>query len=164
MDTTSTIIGLVLLAIIILPFAILTRKSKAIEKKRKLALAEFAKEQNCMLTKQETDGDISIGIDEKQNKLFFLSYYKDTPLMQFIDLAQIEACSVVKTIKEGMKDNGDSYSIASLAINFNPREKHIKQETMEFFNAQKKIQLGTEYVLLREWLKIINDQLKLIKQ
>jgi hypothetical protein len=164
MDSTSTIIGLVILALIILPFALLTRKSKGIEKQHKLALAAFAQGEDCEITKQEIDGDLCIGIDENKNKLFFLSYFKNEAHTASVDLSQMESCNIIKTHKEGMKDVGDSYSIASLLMNFKPKTSSLSQVNLEFYNSAKKVQVGTEYVFLREWSKLVNDQLKAVQK
>lgn len=161
MDTTTTLIGLALLAICIIPFILLNRKRKKVEKRYKLALTEIAKRENCTLTKHEIDGDLCVGLDEQQKKLFFVNYHKDTSESTVVDLSAIESCSILKTQKEGMKDQGDSYSIASLAMQLKPIGSQQEHIILEFYNAAKKIQLGTEYILLREWSKIVNEQLKL---
>ncbi len=160
MDTTTTIIGLALLAIGVLPFVFLGRKRKKIEKKYMQTFLSFVEHNGCTVSKKEQDGNMIIGLDEHNNRLFFLSTNLNeyTPIV--VDLNFVKSSTIVKTKKEGVHDDEGVYGIAKIELCFIPAKLNQQTINLEIFDAKKKAEMSSEMLFAREWTKIINDHIE----
>ena len=155
MDIKSTFIGIILIAICVLPIIVLSiKKNRKIRKNRQL-LFNFAKEKGCIIHQYEICGNYLIGLDEVKNFVFF-----ETKDMQFVDLSEIKNCTI-RNFSKRVEGKSGSYSIPdSLSLCFIPKNKNISEECFEFFSSENNSQLVGELQSIEKWHKIISERLK----
>ncbi|MBU3820472.1 hypothetical protein KO566_00235 [Flavobacteriaceae bacterium XHP0103] len=156
MDLGSILIGVAFMAICISPFLITyinnTKKSKNIL----LSLKNLANENQCQITKYECSGNISIGMDEIRNKLFFVKQSDNEAIFREIDLKQVRVC-LANIVTRSVK--GSSGVISLVELNF---LNHSKQPdfTIELYNEQQNTITNGEPLLSKKWSEIINNKIK----
>lgn len=156
MDTTSLVIGLFLLTISVLPFILLTLKRKKIEKKYKNKMHDWVQKEGCVVTQEELDDTNYIALDEKNEKLFFMSFQDAEPTEISVDLEQVKTCSILKEKKQGVLSEGDLYDIDKLILHFSFHSSTLPDIRLVLFNSSKKAQIVTELLFAREWTTKIN--------
>lgn len=154
MDLGSILIGLTFLTICILPFLAMYYSSVKKNKKALQSLNNFAVKHECTITKHESCGDFSIGMDENRNMVFFTKKTEDDETNSFIDLHQIQMChsNIVMT---------PSNLISRIELNFTYHSKQ-PQTKLEFYNEDINTIISGEPVLCKNWSEIINDKIKKI--
>ncbi|HEY4327488.1 MAG TPA: hypothetical protein VGN20_26120 [Mucilaginibacter sp.] len=108
----NALIAGILLSVIIIPFFVITQKSK---KQRKVALAarltDLADKTNCQITQSDLLDTKAIGLDENSQTILFIDTNEENNLI--IDLTEISTCNLLKKI--------DSSAINSIQL-------HIKDK------------------------------------
>jgi hypothetical protein len=89
MDLGTLIVGLLSLAVCILPFAIINNNRKKGEKQILQSLSNIAIQHHCQITKHEICGEFGIGIDESKNFIMFFDKRKNKLIEQIIDLSDM---------------------------------------------------------------------------
>lgn len=155
MDINSTLIGIIIIAICVLPIIILSINKKRKNRKNRQLLIDFAKEKGCIIHQYEVCGNYLIGLDEVKNFVFFKSEN-----IQFVDLSEIKNCTI-RNFSKRVEGKSGSYSIPdSLSLCFIPNNKNRSEECFEFFNSDNNSQLVGELQSIEKWHKIISQQLK----
>ena len=155
MDLGTTIIGFIILFICLLPF-ILMGVSRSKRKKQFLqTLVDYANEHKGSINQHETAGDIIIGLDEKNNTVFFYTKNKTTETKQHIRLVDYKKCAVDTTTR----DFNNSRLIDTVELTFTPIEKTKPIENLLFFNSKNNLQLSGELQLAEKWAILINSKI-----
>lgn len=153
MDWGTAIIGLIMILICIVPFVIMYYNRVKKENKILQSLNEIAQPHNCKISKHEFCGDFVLGIDESRNFVFFFKQKKEEAISQFVDLAEIQSCQVVKKAIS-------TYSIQKLELAFLPTNKSKTETKFELYDEEINTQLSGELQFVDKWAKQINDRLK----
>lgn len=152
-DWGAAIVGLIMILICIVPFVIMYYNRKKKENKMLQSLNEIAKPHNCKINQHEFCGDYVMGIDESRNFVFFFKQKKEEAVSQFVDLAEIQSCQVVKKAIS-------TYSIQKLELAFLPTNKSKTETKFELYDEEINTQLSGELQFIDKWAKQINDRLK----
>ena len=97
MNTTTTIIGIILLFLFLLPFIISGKKQKAGKKQIIKELFSFAEKMGGKITEHEQWNDKAIGLDRDKHKLYFVKKTADISIEKELKLADFQKCIVSKT-------------------------------------------------------------------
>ncbi|WP_340155384.1 hypothetical protein [uncultured Winogradskyella sp.] len=151
------IIQSIIIAIVIMPFALFLGGNKKKVAELRKALEAEATQNNCKFHKVEVHGNFAIGIDTTNQKLFFYRKNKSGAYAKVVDLKSVSFCKPIKETKR-VKDKSKHYDVIEkigLAF-FN--NNHNRVISIEFFNYDEMI-LNDELVVAEEWHKFLNEVL-----
>ncbi len=164
MDTGTIIIGIVSIALCVLPLVVMHRIKRKGENQRLAALENLAAQHNCKISQHEFCGELVLGIDETNNFVFFLKKTADKEIAQHINLSGIHACNIINTGSNLNSKEGEYKVIDKLELRFTPVAKNEPDLLLEIYNARESMQLVGELQLIKKWEKIINDRLATLKK
>lgn len=156
MDIKTTIIGVILLLICILPLLLLGSNKKNKQKKMLESLFDFAQQNNSQITQHEIMGEILLGIDEKKSHLFFMKYFREDIIKHQIDLHEIQFCK----IKNSSRSINNTSIVEKLELQLIPKDKNQKEKMLEFFNNDHSNQMVNELQTIEKWNILVNEHLK----
>lgn len=161
MDLGTAIITAILVALTVVPIAIMRRNRLKKESGMKQALRQLASRQNGEISQHEFCGDYVIGIDTKNKYIFFYKKNKENELAQFVDLAEVQSCRVEKITRSVKKGNGDGNIEYTdrLELHFLPKAANNAITKLELYSEQINRQLTGELQMANDWSKRINDLL-----
>ncbi len=163
MDLGSAIIGMVLIAICVLPFVWMHRIKKAGENKLLKALSELAAGKGCAASKQQVFRDFAIGMDENKGYVFFYKKSNEEEVSACIDLAGTRTCKVVNTSSSFNTHDGARKVTEKLELVFAPVADNTPTVALEFYDMYKNVQLSGELQLIEIWADRISEWLKKVK-
>lgn len=149
MDTGIIIVGIILIALSILPFVLAQRNRRKRERKLFQSLSNIATKQNCEITQYECSDDYIIGIDETSNFLFFFKQIKDTKVSQFLNLSEIQHCKTINI----SRTNGSIKKIDKLELSLLSSSNSKANIILELYNSEERMQLGDDLQLVERWEK-----------
>jgi len=132
MDLGTAVIGMVLIAICVLPFVWMHRIKKAGENKLLTALSELAAGKGCTASKQQVFRDFAIGIDENKGCVFFYRKSNDEEVSACVDLADIKTCKVANTSSSFNTHDGARKVIEKPELVIAPVADHTPTVALEF--------------------------------
>ncbi|RED92221.1 hypothetical protein [Marinoscillum furvescens] len=160
MDIGTIVIGLITVALCIIPF-FLMRKSKQLNEQNLInGLQALADSYHCELAAKEVSMDFVIGISASNNYVFYYKYRNGKMQEEAIPLDAIDRCEVMtrrRTIKAGKKRE-TVYEKLELA--FIPQHAQTPPTRVTFFDADEQIQPNGQLKLIRDWEARINEVLK----
>jgi hypothetical protein len=161
MDSKSTIIGVWIIVLIILPFIIsyLYNKMKA-KKFEKDFLSLSEKEKIIISQKAFWKKCYSIGIDTDSKKLLYLNKHSEKEHGTLIDLSEIEKCMVVHTDKTVKSQNGNTNPTNRLDLVFTYKNSDMPEKVLEFYNNPEFMPTMDDFSHIENWLNIVNSNLK----
>jgi len=152
MDLATSIIALVLVGICVSPFMIMGLKKVKNKKQQFQNLSRLANENNLTIGQYDVFGNLSIGIDSKNNQLLFFRNDKNhNKIEQCVDISNIKNCSINKT---GTKD-----VIKQIELCLHTIIKNQQEINLLFFDNQTEFQLNGQLQLAEKWKNIIQKQL-----
>jgi hypothetical protein len=162
MKLSTILILAAIIAISVILYLVVSMRSKNKEKKKLQVLNDYASKHNCTITKNEIYGNISIGIDEKSNFLFFIKSNDETRELKHVNLSEIRNCKVVHTGRTVQFNNSSTKVIDRLDLCFNPVNKNKEQIQLGFYNVELDGSiLNGELQLVEKWSDILNNKLSL---
>ncbi len=164
MNLITDLVGAILAVICILPFVLMIRNSKKLEKQLLESLSGIAAQQNSTITQHELCGNIAIGLDENTHTFFFFKRGKNTQTAQHIDLGKFQNCTVVNTRRSFKVAGRNDSVIEKLELSFLPIVKNKSPLKLEFYNSDESRQLNGELQLVEKWSKILNGKLQKTQQ
>lgn len=160
MDTSSIVMGAIIVAVCVVPIVIVSIISKKKRNKRLQDFKNSALAQNCNITKQEILGNIILGIDEVSNSIFFTKQVKETISSQLVNLSEFQSCRVINL---GRVAN-NSTIVEKLELCFYPKSKNNSQLVLTFYDSDVDgLSLTGELQLIEKWEGIVNTRLKSMK-
>lgn len=155
MDLGSVLLWTVITLLCVVPFIALARNSKKNKQQSFQALQEFAAQHKASIDQQDHWFKSTIGLDEKQGLLFFISELHGTQQKQWINLSEIQKCIV----SGSNRIVGDQKVIDSIELHFSSGS-NPKSVVLEFFNVNSGNLTPTiEFQLAEKWSKIANAHL-----
>ncbi len=153
--STTSLIGLILVAVIVIPVILLNhnknKKNAAIKKK----LADMSR--NAIISNQEFWNGYLIAIDEIDKKCFYVHQEDSCCKAETIDLTKYSSCRVVSSSMLGTS----STSIDLVELVFTPKDKESENKSLVFFNAETDgFCLNGELQSAERWRKICSNLIK----
>ena len=156
MDTSVTIIGIVIAVIVAIPVYFSARtsaanKSKILDIKKKF---NPANPQDFDLT--ESQSNKTLTIDQKNRKFILMNFNPNQQEATFVDLRTVSSCKLIPTT------DGNSDTILKIDFEFQERETS-KKITIPFYDFDddriKQISAYQDHLFAKKWLKIIQDSI-----
>ncbi|TDO72767.1 hypothetical protein EV143_10772 [Flavobacterium chryseum] len=156
MDTSVTIIGIVIAVIVAIPVYFSARtsaanKSKILDIKKKFNPAH---PEDFDLT--ETQSNKTLTIDQKNRKFILMNFNPNQQEATFVDLKTVSSCKLIPTT------DGNSDTILKIDFEFQERETS-KKITIPFYDFDddriKQISAYQDHMFAKKWLKIIQDSI-----
>lgn len=156
MDFGTTIIGVVIILLCILPFVIKAINSKRKEQQLLNNLFSIAKEKNCAITEHSVWNNSAIGIDNTNKALFFINTKNN--YNKHILLQEASKCRVVNTNRIVGTGSNSSKVIDKLELMITLKNK--SEVVIEFYNTEHdSLSLTSEIQLMEKWNAIINKNI-----
>jgi hypothetical protein len=160
MNTSTMITLAIIIAIVPVLYVIISTNRKNKEKKRLQELTDLASKRNCNITKYELDSKISLGLDEKNNFLFYLKTSGDRAETRYINLLEVKKCKVVNTNRTVRFNNSNSVVVERIELCFDFLENKDEQFRLEFYDVETDGSiLNGELQLAEKWSAIVNERL-----
>lgn len=156
MDSSTIIIGLVCLAIIILPILYFQRNQKNKASKLFNEFSNLAGQQQLNISQYDFwDPFYAIGLDSDKMKLFYTKRRESVVQETVIDLLEVGQYRVSNT----NRDTNGSKVIDYIELTFTYRNSKHPEKSLEFYNREENLILGGELRLAEKWKTIINTSL-----
>ena len=154
MDSTITIIGIVIAIIVAIPIYYSARSSAA----NKTKILEIKKEFNPSNPQEfdltESQNKKTLTIDTKNKKFILMNFNANQDECTFVDLKTVSSCKLILTTE------GRSDSIVKIDFEFITNETS-KKITIPFYDFDddriKQISVYQDHEFAKKWLKIIQD-------
>jgi hypothetical protein len=160
MDLGTTIVGIVIILICIIPFALMSINSRKKEKKLLQGLTEIAERNNCKLSRYELWNNSTIGIDDTSLMIFYTRKSKDIETSQQINLAETQKCRVINLSRTVRNKEGNFKVVEKLELAFSFQDINRGDVVLEFYNADyDSLTLTGELQLVEKWCKLFNDKI-----
>lgn len=160
MDTSSAIIGIVMLLLAAVPIFIFKRQKSKRDKLILGKLEALIKNKVSQLTVYEIWNDRSIGLDKTSDKLYYVGKNAETEIALTVDLTQVHSCSLLKTNYDGEPASNDPNSIRKITLilkSVSPKKEEIK---LDFYAEEVDgANLNGELQLAQKWAELINRNL-----
>ncbi|MFT2010194.1 hypothetical protein ACMA1I_16080 [Pontibacter sp. 13R65] len=156
MDLETVIIGLLSVALFVVPIMFVQRKQKA---KRLKLLQEFiglAGQRQVNIDLHDSwDPYYTIGIDTVKKKLFYTLRNEGQEQQSFVDLAEVGACSV----KNSNRDQNGEKIIDRIDLVLSSRNARQADRVLEFYNREVSLNFNNELMRAEKWKSIISSNL-----
>lgn len=158
MDLGITVIGIVIVFICALPIILSVVNNRKKRKKIEQSLFKFATQNNCQISNYGTNNNVTIGVDESNQMLFFIKKLKDKENLQHINLSEVKKCRIVNTTKKVKNVDSNFNVVEKIELGFTFID-HKKEETLLNFYSHSND--GTMFTgdlrFLEKWCKLINE-------
>ena len=152
---STYIIGLILVAAVVVPMALLNRKKNKRNAAIKKEFSDLTK--TAIIANQEQWNGHLIAIDKIEKKCFFVYQDENSCYSQSVDLTQYASCRVVTSSSLG----SSSTSVEMVELVFTPKIKDAENVSFVFFDAEKDgFTLNGELQTAERWKKYCSDCMK----
>lgn len=161
MDTSSTLIALLIVIICILPFAMLYFRRRKKVRAILHSLHSLAGQSGRSISEHDIWGDRVIGMDEDESNLFAILKIDGGTRTYKISLGEIRECRLIQNVrtirnKEGVFTVTD---LLGLAFVYADTKKGV--EALEFYNPEfDQSTLSGELQLAEKWHRLVSNALK----
>jgi hypothetical protein len=146
--------------LILLPFALLfalDRWKRARQRQHLLnALHTAARAEGGHLDRHAMSGDVALGLDERQNALYFLHRRQSNGAVQRVELAPMRACQV----HIGARGKAPGAPVERVELRFQPKAGQGSGRDLVLFEHGPDRLLHDEAALAIEWGRLINAHLQ----
>jgi hypothetical protein len=154
MDTSVTIIGLVLTFIIAIPLFYVIRSNSINKAKIKAIKNKFSQNNRFTFELTETQNKKVLALDEKNKGFLLIDFNAKEEVVSFLDLNTVQSCKLVPTTE----NNSDKI----LKIEFEFQNKEGKKATfIPFYKIENdqisQVCLYEDHQLAKKWVKMIQD-------
>ncbi len=160
MDKESTIIGIGIIALIIIPFVLVYLIKKSIQIKFQTTFRKFAEMEKIKLSEHEMwENHYLTGIDTESGKLIYLKKdAENAPVI--INLSEVETCRVVTTDRSEKSRFGDKIPTNRLDLVFTLKKNNRAEPSIEFYNNPAFMPSPEACSVINKWADIVNSYLK----
>ncbi|MFV8269854.1 hypothetical protein ACNQGP_07950 [Flavobacterium sp. GT2N3] len=154
MDTSVTIIGLILTLIIAIPLFYVIRSNSINKAKIKAIKNKFSQNNHFNFESTETQNKKVLALDEKNKGFLLIDFNAKEEVVSFLDLNTVQSCKLVPTTE----NNSDTI----LKIEFEFQYKEGKKTAYISFYKIENDQIGQiclyeDHQLAKKWAKMIQD-------
>jgi hypothetical protein len=161
MELGTTIVGILVLLICIIPFAMVGYRSKLNNKKKLEELIAFAKEKKGNITIHEQWRNSAIGLDKQNEMIFYFHQENETKIFHQILLQEIESCNI-NNVNSNISNKGNNYKIIEkIELVFSYQDKKLEKIALNIFNSKSEgLTVSGELQIAEKWHQLINEILK----
>lgn len=155
MDTSVTIIGLFITALIGIPIFYAMRSNSINKSKIKEIMKKFSQNNHYNFELTETQNKKVLALDEKNRGFLLMDFNsKEEEIVNFVDLNTVDSCKLSITAE------GNSNTIVKIEFEFQ-NKKDKKTESIPFYKIENdqmnQICLYEDHQLAKKWREIIQD-------
>ncbi|HLF52072.1 hypothetical protein [Flavobacterium sp.] len=154
MDTSVTIIGLIITILIGIPLYYSVRSQSVNKSKIKKILAENSQNNHFNFELTESQNKKVLALDKKNKGFLLIDFNSEKEQVSFINLNDVNSCKLIPTTE----NNSDT--IIKIEFEFQYKEGH-KKELISFYTIEKdqigQVCLYEDHQLAKKWTKIIQD-------
>ncbi|RYJ37055.1 hypothetical protein NU08_3993 [Flavobacterium anhuiense] len=156
METTTTIMGIVILIIVAIPIYFSARSSAASKSRILNIKKRFNPNHPEDFDLTESINNKTLTIDQKNNKFILMNFNPNQQESIYVDLNTIASCKLVPTTDAG------SDTIVKIDFDFQEKETG-KKIIIPFYDFDddriKQISVYQDHQFAKKWLKIIQDSI-----
>ena len=157
LDTGTTIVGLIIIAICVASFMWMSRSGKSKHVTLLKMLDSFAQQNNYTLALSDACATVSIGLDASRRKLFYLKKRGQQHDMQLFDLLEYEKSYVVSDTRTA-GEKGELKAVDRLVLVLSAGKRKESDAMLEFYNVEyDSLRLMGESQLIERWSVIVNE-------
>lgn len=156
MEIEIIIIGLICVALFILPFYLSRRNRIKREKKFLDQIMRAASAGGGKISKHDFLQNGIIGLDEGKGNLFFYHELNAVPALETVELAKMQTCRLLNLGRNVAREGGTGRVTEKIQLAFKPQNKEQSEIILEFYNAEQTVQLSDELKLAIHWEQFIN--------
>jgi len=163
MDISSIIIGIICLAMFVVPPIYWDRVQKQKEKRFIGHFLALAEKQLLKITEREMwNNRYCIGLDQDARRLFYLKRHEEgKEEIAVIDLSTVRNCKVMLDKRKIPTKRGDFEIIEHINLVFQPYDQKQPEQIVEIFDLEESIRITGERPLANKWEKKINSMLQM---
>lgn len=154
MDTSVTIIGLVLTLIIAIPIFYSIRYSSLNKTKIKSIKQKFSQNNRFNFELMETQNKKVLALDQKNKGFLLMDFNAKEEVVSFVDLNTIQSCKLIPTTENS------SDMIVKIEFQFHYKEGE-KTDTIPFYTIENdqigQVCLHEDHQIAKKWIKMIQD-------
>ena len=159
MDFGTTILGLVILALFILPVIFIARSGKGKGKKFHKDFFTEASLNKLKISEKDFWNEYALGIDTTQNKIIYLDWSGPERVNIIIDLKEVKVFEPLPGYMEQNKKNFSYKKVERLGLRFHLIDPDKPDVNINFFIAGFGQITDDEIKLFKKWLAIIKGQM-----
>lgn len=156
METSVTIIGIVIAIIVAIPIYFSARTSAANKSKILNIKKKFNPTHPEDFDLTESQNNKTLTIDQKHRRFILMNFNPNQQESTFVDLKTVSSCKLILTT------DGNSDTILKIDFEFQERETS-KKITIPFYDFDddriKQISAYQDHMFAKKWLKIIQDSI-----
>jgi hypothetical protein len=151
METSVTIIGIIILIIIGIPLYFVFRAQSVNKTKIKKILQGY---QHYHFGKTDAQNKKALYLDDKKKGFLLLDFNYEPEQVSFVNLKEVNACKLIPTTQ------GNSNTIINIGFEFQYKDAG-KKESVPFYNIEKdqigQVCLYEDHQLAKKWQQLISD-------
>lgn len=155
----TTILGLLMLSIFVIPAFIVIQKQRIEKKKLEQFLSALEKEKNIRISEHETWKNKILGVDLASQKALFIIRDKTHNEIQIIELNGFSGCSVEKNMVTSESDSSIQ-AVAAIRLRFKPRDNSRPFQSFSLYIEEDDETLGSELRIAEAWAAKFNASIK----
>ena len=159
MDLSTSIIGLLILAIFILPVILISRAGKGKGKKFEKDLFSEASKNELIISEKAFWNEYAIGIDTSNNKIIYLDWSGPERINIIFDLKDVKVFEPVPSYGEMNKKNFNYKKVERLGLRFCFKDSVKPDVNITFYIAGIGQQSDDEVKLFKKWSGIIRGKM-----
>jgi hypothetical protein len=160
MDLGTSLVGLVIVLMVIIPIVLASCSIKNKEKRFLQSLFKLAEKHKCTIIDHDHWNNTAIGIDNAGSKLFFIRKRVTATVRHIVDLTGIKPYRIIHTSRIINMKTGNQSVIDDLGLGFMPGDSNSNEIILEFFNSDYDSSASNgESKLLEKWSQVVKSAL-----
>jgi hypothetical protein len=159
MDATTTIIGLAILSLFLIPVVIMSRSSKKKGSKFDRELLAEATKRGLIISEKQIFGEYGIGIDNSSKKLLFINWSGSESVATSFSFKEIKAFDTIPSANELKKPNFDLRKTERLGFRFHFQDSGRPEFSFIFYIAGFGLVGDNEIEFFTRWSKVVKKGL-----
>ena len=159
MNTSITIIGIIILALFLLPWVIISRSSKGTVKRLVKNLNSEASINELIISDCDSWGESTIGIDEKKNKIIYVDESHGDKDVKIFSLKDVEVFKTIPDLTNKKYQHNEYKKTNKVGLSFIFRERSRSDINITFYVAGFGGLSKKEEHIFEKWSEIIRKKL-----
>ena len=159
MDLSTTIIGLLILALFMLPVILISRAGKSKGKKAEKELFSESSKNELIISEKALWDEQAIGIDTAKNKIIYLDWSGPERTDYIFELKDVKTFESEPSPEERNKTDFSYKRVERLGLRFCFKDSARKDVKITFYIAGTGQQINDQVKLFEKWSKIIRDNM-----
>ncbi|MCA9747638.1 MAG: hypothetical protein R2863_09755 [Candidatus Kapaibacterium sp.] len=157
MEMKTFIMVSITVIVVVAPFVIVYLKNKCKTGKTKSVLSKYSSLYNSNIDESDTLGNMAIGIDYKQRRLFFIKHYKSKEVEQIIDLNEIKSVKLVNEKRSVKTGKTSTLVVERIELVLAKKDNSNQNIILEIYNENVNMVLSGEVQLANKWNTILEN-------